>query len=262
MRLPVDNRLCVFGKIPGRADFIDRGLSPALRNLWEDWVQDGMAAGQRIHGPRWRHAMANAPGWRLHLPAGLVPGAPGLLGVMLPGADAVGRPYPLLLGITVAGPVDPLPLIAGSARWFAALETLGKDALAPGFDPAGLSSRLLPRPAASDLPAASGRAPMPAAQIVGLPMATAAATVAQRLCGAHAARLVLFWSNGGARTPPVLAALPALMPERLFPALIDGHWRNHGWPDPEPDRRPGPDARAEGLAASPPASAPSWDRET
>lgn len=257
----VHGRLCIFGKAPARADFIDQGLPPPLRHLWEEWVQDGLAAGQRVHHARWRQTMANAPKWRLYLPPELSAGTPALLGVMLPSTDSVGRPYPLLLGVLLPSAADPVRLIAGSARWFAAVEALGEEAMAPDFDLTQLSRRLLPRLspvelAAADHPAGSShstpRPAQPAApRIAVLPMATAAAPLAHSLCRVSPSQLALFWSSGGNTAPPMLAALPALVPERLFPALIDGHWRGHGWPLAEAGSAPA-HALTTGRA---------WDRE-
>ncbi|MDB6453073.1 type VI secretion system-associated protein TagF [Falsirhodobacter sp. 20TX0035] len=237
-----EGRLCVFGKIPGRADFINRGLSPALRRVWDGWVEEGLAVVHRIYGPGWMNTLS-VPIWRLCLPPELAPGAPGLIGVMLCGMDAVGRPYPLLLGVELAQPLDPLPLMAGSSRWFAAVEALGLDALDPAFDPQELDRRVLPRWHAADLPPVPG-APATAALSAALPMASAAAATAQRLCGDRADSVCLFWTAGTGRVPPRLAVMPALLPERLFPALIDGQWRSHGWP-----------------AEADPAPAGGWDRE-
>lgn len=238
-----EGRLCVFGKIPGRGDFIHRGLSPALRRAWDAWVEDGLAAVRRIYGADWRDRLS-VPIWRICLPAELAPGAPGLIGVMLCGTDAVGRPYPLLLGVELSQPLDPVPLMAGSARWFAAVEALGLDALDPAFDPQELDRRVLPRWHAADLPAPAADAGGAAGLAVPLPMASAAAATAQRLCGDQAVRLCLFWTAGSGRTPPCLAVMPALLPERLFPALMDGQWRSHGWP-----------------TGTEPAPAAGWDRD-
>lgn len=237
--LPVPSgRFCAFGKIPARADFITRGLPPPTRRVWDDWVQSGMGACQRIYGEGWQKIYAQSPIWHVYLSA-QVSGAAGLIGIMLPGYDSVGRGYPLLLGAELPQAVDPLSLIGGAGRWFAAIEALALDALDPQFDPEELGRRVLPRWQSMELPdAEQGAAVMSKRDTEGLavplPMASAAAPLARRLCGADAARNCIFWTVGTATMPPMLVIMPRLVAGQPYVALLDGNWRAHGWRMHEP----------------------------
>ncbi len=106
----------VFGKLPAHGDFVRRSLPQSFIGPWDIWLQAGigMARGTLGHGfdARW----AASPAWRFFLPAGAC-GPAAVAGVLLPSADAVGRPFPLTLAALLApGETPPGP------TWFEAVE--------------------------------------------------------------------------------------------------------------------------------------------
>ncbi|WP_165390380.1 type VI secretion system-associated protein TagF [Thalassococcus sp. S3] len=245
-----------FGKLPARADFVDTGLSAATRRAMDVWLQDGIAESQREYGTSWRQIYLEAPIWRFILPWGMC-GPVTILGVISPSHDSVGRCYPLLMATEIPSPVNTIGLIAGSNRWFGAVEALALDARDPTFDSSELYRRLLPRwrtgevkPIRTFPTSISGREGL----AVELPMLSAGPAMAHMLCREAPAERGLWWTAGSTRVPPMLAIIPKLTSPLGFTAFLDGKWTRHGW-----DHRPLiPDAPTPETGA--PAVA-DWDRE-
>jgi type VI secretion system protein ImpM len=106
-----------FGKLPTTGDFVARGLPDGFRLKWDPWVARYLAP--RLNR-RWPEG-----GLRFRL----VSGGRVAAGVILPGADRVGRAFPLSLIIIAATLPDP----AGLEPWCDVACTLdpnlGADAL-------------------------------------------------------------------------------------------------------------------------------------
>lgn len=222
--------LYAFGKIPARADFVAIGISPATRRAWDSWLQDGLATcQQRVRRPL-NEVVSRAPTWHFVLPFQVF-GAATMIGVMLPSKDAVGRAYPLVLGVELPFPIDLLPLMAGSNRWFAALDALAFDALDPAFDPEEISRRVLPRWPVDRGTAAAGEPALidQAGLAVELPMVSVAAQLARSLCGTDAMKRGVWWTAGNDMMGPMLAISPSLPSPEAFVALLAGGWASHGW---------------------------------
>jgi len=77
----------LFGKLPQQGDFVERGLPPAFRRHWDQWLTRHVAPRQRagaafpVGGVRFR----------------LVSGSATAAGVILPSHDSAGRLFPLCL---------------------------------------------------------------------------------------------------------------------------------------------------------------------
>jgi type VI secretion system ImpM family protein len=113
------------GKLPSRGDFVDRGLPPGQRRVFEDWASSLMATVAEGGGASTDAFDRMAP-WCFQIGHG-VPVVGGIAGVVLPSRDSVGRRAPLI----AAGPASP----DGAPGWFAAaaleLGTLIEDAGPP-----------------------------------------------------------------------------------------------------------------------------------
>jgi len=92
-----------FGKLPMRGDFLRRGFSPKTVHGLDDWLQNRLSQTP----PNWRPDAA--PPWRFLAAPGVF-GPHGLLGVMAPSCDSVGRQFPFTVAIefheTEAPPVE------------------------------------------------------------------------------------------------------------------------------------------------------------
>jgi type VI secretion system protein ImpM len=85
----------LFGKLPGRRDFIAVRVQRAFLEAWEPWMQSCLIASQEMLEGDWHRAYRAAPIWRFWLSADVCGEA--TLGAMMPSFDGVGRAYPLTL---------------------------------------------------------------------------------------------------------------------------------------------------------------------
>lgn len=105
VRLP-SRRVCWYGKLPARGDFVGRGMTPRWRRDWDAWLQRGLAlAATSLHGAALRERLGAFAPWRyVALPA------PGEIwcGIIVASHDRVGRAFPLTLAerFTAPGPPD------------------------------------------------------------------------------------------------------------------------------------------------------------
>lgn len=106
-----------FGKITATGDFVARGLPDAFRHAWDRWITRHLAPRQRA-GADWP-----AGGVRFRLSSG----GRAAGGVILPGGDSAGRPFPLTL--LVIGPAA-LPGPAALDPWCDAAAALPVAAMA------------------------------------------------------------------------------------------------------------------------------------
>jgi type VI secretion system protein ImpM len=118
----------VFGKLPARGDFVDRGVAPGFSEVWYGWLVQGLAQARAKLGPNFDAAYMSAPVWRFLLPAGAA-GPCQAHGVIVPSIDAAERLFPLTLACWHTSPRDPLALLEAGA-WFEALEQQARAALA------------------------------------------------------------------------------------------------------------------------------------
>lgn len=86
----------LFGKLPLQGDFVDRGLPPAFRKLWDLWITRHIAPRQR------GGAGFPAGGLRFRLVSGGATAA----GLILPSHDSAGRRFPLSLMVIGDGAMD------------------------------------------------------------------------------------------------------------------------------------------------------------
>ena len=100
-----------YGKHPAFGDFVTAGLSPALADQLEQWLnvmlpdlRDGVSDAWEVHYDA-------APRMRIWIGPGLTPEGLGFCGTMTATRDKVGRRFPLLAGVEgaaiAAPPVDP-----------------------------------------------------------------------------------------------------------------------------------------------------------
>jgi type VI secretion system protein ImpM len=189
-----------FGKLPARGDFIRRGLPQPFVDAWDGWLAAGIAASRAALGDAWLPAFLEAPAWCFALAPGIA--GPGIAGIMVPSVDRAGRYFPL----TLAAPAGHAPRLLAAPGWFAQLAGVAVAALDEAATLEGFEAALagLPPPPAT---------PDPAPFAGGLAAPEPALLVA-------AATPVLFWTAGGARVAPRVAALPALPPAEAFAQLL------------------------------------------
>lgn len=85
----------VFGKYPGRRDFISVGMPQSILSPLEKWLQAGLATSKEVFGGTWKEMFLVQPIWNFRL--GREIGGIDCLGAFMPSVDGVGRYFPLLL---------------------------------------------------------------------------------------------------------------------------------------------------------------------
>ena len=90
-----------FGKVPALGDFVSRRMDPGLRDEFDTWLSSGMAAGASVCGEAWRDLYLAFPIWRF-VRIDSSPHRRAWIGLLAPGADRVGRLYPVVIAIPTA----------------------------------------------------------------------------------------------------------------------------------------------------------------
>jgi len=127
-------RVGFYGKLPSRGDFVRAGLSRAIVEAWDGWLQAVMPAIPSDPGDIWWAMRA----WRFAFDPGVCGPCPAT-GLFLPSADRVGRLFPLLIAAEAAGISS--PFLDGA-------ESVGTAAITSASPPETLAHRLhqVPRP--------------------------------------------------------------------------------------------------------------------
>jgi type VI secretion system protein ImpM len=111
----------VFGKYPGKRDFVAFGLPQAVLGPIEGWLQSALAASQNQLGGRWQDYYMVMPIWRFRIGSEIT--GSDCLGALMPSVDGVGRYFPLLI-TAIAEPGSAYPVFEHENQldWFASIE--------------------------------------------------------------------------------------------------------------------------------------------
>src|SRR5688572_1852359 len=111
----------LYGKLPMKRDFIAVDAPRGFLQVWEPWLQGGIAASRIVLGTRWRDVFLRAPIWRFWLGPEIC-GFP-VMGSLMSSVDGVGRFFPLTaIACGEAGDAFPPPTTEPQTAWFAELE--------------------------------------------------------------------------------------------------------------------------------------------
>jgi type VI secretion system protein ImpM len=108
----------MFGKVPGRGDFLSHDLDPIFTDAWHGWLARELPAARAALQARFDEAYLQTPAWRFATAPGIA--GPGMTGVMIPSVDEVGRYFPLTLATEG---------LMGEPSWYETLENLARTAL-------------------------------------------------------------------------------------------------------------------------------------
>lgn len=138
-----------FGKIPALGDFFRLGVTADFVPPWDGWLQATLLSASQVLGPRFEACYMSAPIWRFALPPG-VAGNQGVVGVIMPSIDRVGRRFPLTLAAQT-----------GSGEQAALRNLIWQDAVLAGLEDLALQALDdLPRDALAERLAAMTLRPM------------------------------------------------------------------------------------------------------
>lgn len=131
-----------FGKMPSLGDFFRLDLASEVVTPWDAWVQSTLLAARSTLGARFEGCYMSAPVWRFALAPG-VAGGQGVLGVLMPSVDRVGRQFPLTLMAQTGVEVQaPLRNLIWQTPVLEALEALALDCLDDAMTREALQARL------------------------------------------------------------------------------------------------------------------------
>ncbi len=120
----------LFGKLPTKRDFIGANASRRFLDVWEPWLQAGVATSKQMLGPAWAEAYNRAPIWRFWLGADFCGEA--TIGAFMPSVDGVGRSFPLAVFVGEGEDSLAPPELDPNDEWCDAAEAILLDALEPG----------------------------------------------------------------------------------------------------------------------------------
>jgi type VI secretion system protein ImpM len=130
-----------YGKMPSLGDFFRISLPADFVAAWDVWLQGGLTAVRAALDGAWQDCYMSAPIWRFTLGPGLA-GKSGMLGVLMPSVDRVGRMFPLTIAAPLGDGRSPFldHFLAGSA--FAELERVALAALEDTMTREALAERI------------------------------------------------------------------------------------------------------------------------
>jgi type VI secretion system protein ImpM len=213
-------RCGLFGKMPSKGDFVSYGMERPFLDLWENWLQTGVATSREQLGERWQEVYLHAPIWRFWLGGGIAGST--VAGALMASVDKVGRYFPLSVcavappGFRIAPPPE-----GGLEQWFSAVEPFLLHMLEDELedDPATLAAALPPPPLIGDMRSESsvnGRMLRATdGRLDGFFNAIAAEDHAT-LFGQRS----YWWTHGGATVAPQLMVQAGMAAPGLFAELL------------------------------------------
>src|SRR6185295_12917123 len=119
----------LYGKLPSHGDFLRRRVSDAFVRVWDEWLQECIAASRSALGERWLDVYLTSPVWRFGADAGAFGPVP-VVGLMAPSVDRVGRYFYLTLVAELPEGVNLLAAVAEAGSFFESAEQLVVETLA------------------------------------------------------------------------------------------------------------------------------------
>jgi len=119
----------LFGKLPAKRDFIGANASRRFLEVWEPWLQSGVAMSKQMLNANWIETYNRAPIWRYWLGADLC--GETTIGAFMPSVDGVGRSFPLCIFAGEGDASLPPPELDENGAWFEAAEAILLEALEP-----------------------------------------------------------------------------------------------------------------------------------
>jgi type VI secretion system protein ImpM len=235
----------LYGKLPSHGDFLRRRVGDAFVSVWDEWLQQCIAASRESLGQDWLDVYLTSPVWRFVCDTGVC-GSRAYAGMMAPSVDRVGRYFPLTLVWEVPQGANPLAVTQVADRWFDQVERLLLDAMAEEhvdlekFDQRFIAlGRDLDQfewggPVELDALDATGPTSGARAQwqlALGSPAALAIVfeqLLYARLRETHGP-LTVMWTEGSARIEPSSLLLSGLPAPSTYAALLSGEWQGAGW---------------------------------
>jgi type VI secretion system protein ImpM len=235
----------LYGKLPSHGDFLRRRVSDGFVSVWDEWLQQCIAASRASLGQNWLDVYLTSPVWRFACDTGVC-GPRAYAGLMAPSVDRVGRYFPLTLVWEVPQGVHPFAVAQRADRWFDQVERLLLDAMAEEyvdlekFDQSFVAlGRELDHvewaePVELDPLDVTGPTNGARAQWqLSLGSPPALGSVIEQLLYARLREthgpLSVMWTEGSSRVEPSGLLLSGLPAPSTYAALLSGEWQGSGW---------------------------------
>jgi type VI secretion system protein ImpM len=235
----------LYGKLPSHGDFLRRRVSDAFVTVWDEWLQQSIAASRSALGQNWLDVYLTSPVWRFACDTGVC-GPKAIAGLMAPSVDRVGRYFPLTLVWEVPQGVHPLAVTLRADRWLDQVERLLLDALAEehvdlekfdqGLIALGRELDQIQWASPVELDALDAVGPTSGARAqwqLSLGTPPALGIVLEQLLYARLKEthgpLTVMWTDGSARVEPSGLLLSGLPAPSTYAALLSGEWCESGW---------------------------------
>jgi type VI secretion system protein ImpM len=217
----------LFGKLPAKRDFVAASAPRRFLEIWEGWLQAGVATSRQMLGEAWLGAYNSAPIWRFWLGAGICGEA--MLGAFMASIDGVGRSFPLTVFVGEGGELLAPPELEPNQKWCEAAETALLEALAPDADYESIAAQVagleppVTQPYAASL-SGIGHLPDGSVLVRGFGGDLAVALRAARRFGHRElfAGQTFWWTIGGENYPATALVAQGLPPPTRFAQMLTG----------------------------------------
>jgi type VI secretion system protein ImpM len=219
----------LFGKLPAKRDFVAANAPRRFLEVWEPWLQAGVATSKQVLGAKWADVYNRAPIWRFWL--GMDFCGEATIGVFMPSVDGVGRAFPLALFAGEGGESLLPPELESNDAWCEAAEAVLLEALEPEatLDAIAAKAAAMPAPA---LQARSGEAagfqalPDGGTVVYDMDRQFSLAFLAARRFGHRRAfaSQSFWWTIGGEGFSPIALSYVGLPPAARFVDLLMGEF--------------------------------------
>ncbi len=219
----------LFGKLPAKRDFIAMNAPRRFLDVYEPWLQGGLASARVQLGEDFANAYNSAPLWRFWLGKDVAGEA--TIGVFMSSVDGVGRSFPLTVLFSNGDSGPPPPEVDSNDAWFAAAEEVLLGALSEGasFDEVAIAVGALPP--ANVVPNGGDAAGFSELEGGGVLLEEAASnwSLGFRAAGRFAQRRSLagqtfWWTLGGGAFPALSLSWPKLPPPARFADYLSGRF--------------------------------------
>jgi type VI secretion system protein ImpM len=228
----------LFGKTPHVGDFVERRIHPAFHSLWDEWLQGGIAASQRVLGDAWLDIYLTSPVWRFAFSAGVC-GDAVYAGVLVPSVDRVGRYFPLSIVASLPAGASCVRLLTAGDAWFGAAEAIlirvldGRITDVDEFD-REVNALAVPlaelRERAGDTPSLNTTADIVLPLQDARELAPRLSDLAESLLAQRRTVPQTYWlTQGSRRVSPRFLAITGLPPTTLFTPLLNGEFTPLEW---------------------------------
>jgi type VI secretion system protein ImpM len=217
----------LFGKLPTKRDFIGANASRRFLDVWEPWLQAGVATSKQMLGSGWTDAYKRAPIWRFWLGADFCGEA--ILGALMPSVDGVGRSFPLAVFVGEGEDSLAPPELDPNDEWCEAAEAILLGALESGAMLEAIADRVATMPPPLLRPRSTvvaGLRQLPEGGVLtrDFDRRISLAFLAARRFGHRRAfaSQSFWWTIGGEGFPPLALSQVGLPPATRFADLLTG----------------------------------------